>query len=236
MCTVVFLPNNGHYCFASLRDESPLRQAAIVPAIYTNHGVDYVAPLDAKAGGTWVGVNEAGNVIILLNGGFENHVRQANYRQSRGLIVKELLAVVEPVSDWLNMNLSDIEPFTLIVFSDNHLYQLVWDGELKHNIGLDAKQPYIWSSATLYSKVAKATRSQLFKEWLATKHEISEQTILSFFESVGDTNNGFLINRSATMQTLSYTFIALAESAKIQYHDFLNSTKSTTTIALKQLV
>ncbi len=236
MCTVVFLPNNSQPCFASLRDESPLRQTAIAPALYTNHGVDYVAPLDAEAGGTWVGANEFGNVIILLNGGFENHIRQTSYRQSRGLIVKELLAVVDPVSDWLSMDLRDIEPFTLIVFADNHLYQLVWDGQLKHNIRLDVCQTYIWSSATLYNAAAKVTRSQLFKQWLAAHHEISEQSILSFFASVDDANNGFLINRSATMQTLSYTFITLAKTANIRYHDFLNTRKNIAILDLKELV
>ncbi len=236
MCTVVFLPNNGQFCFASLRDESPLRQAALVPSIYTKHHTKFIAPLDAQAGGTWVGTNEFGNVIILLNGGFENHIRQVNYRKSRGLIVKELLAVAAPVSNWLEMDLTNIEPFTLVVFSDNNLYQLVWDGQIKHSVSLDATQPYLWSSATLYNSAAKAKRKQLFKQWLSLHPEVSNQSILSFFQSVNDTTNGFLINRSATMQTLSYSYINVAETAQFNYHDFLNATKSTTTLALKQMV
>jgi uncharacterized protein with NRDE domain len=236
MCTVVFFPNNGKYCFASLRDESPLRQAALKPAIYTSNHTKFIAPLDAKAGGTWVGANEFGNVIVLLNGGFENHTRQASYIKSRGLIVKELIASKAPVSDWLLMNLDNIEPFTLVVLSENQLYQLVWDGRIKHSVSLDVKQPYIWSSATLYDTAAKAKRNRLFKEWVSLQPKISEQSILSFFQSVNDANNGFLINRSVTMQTLSYTFINIAEAAQFNYHDFLNATESTTTLALKQLV
>jgi uncharacterized protein with NRDE domain len=235
MCTVVFLPNKGKYCFASLRDESPLRQAALNPAIYTSNHTKFTAPLDAKAGGTWVGTNEFGSVIILLNGGFENHVRQANYVKSRGLIVKELLSSKAPVSDWLQLDLDNIEPFTLVVLSDNNLFQLVWDGQIKHSVSLNATQPYIWSSATLYDTSAKAKRHRLFKEWLSLNPQISQQSILSFFQSVNDVSNGFLINRSATMQTLSYTFISITETAQFNYHDFLNATESTTTLALKQL-
>lgn len=235
MCTVVFLPNNGQYCFASLRDESPFREPALVPEIYSKNGINYVAPLDAKAGGTWIGVNELGSVIILLNGGFDNHARQANYRKSRGLIVKELLATKAPVSDWLQMDLNNIEPFTLVVFSDNNLYQLVWDGLQKHRIRLDVNSHYIWSSATLYDTAAKATRTQFFEQWLSLNPVISSQSILSFFQSVNDTTNGFLINRSATMRTLSYTFLKVNNGAAtmFNYHDFMSQSYTEQALAVK---
>ena len=92
MCTVVFIPANKKIFFASVRDESPLREKAIVPIISTIGNVSFLSPKDPVAGGTWIGANDQGNIIILLNGGFENHQRKNCYRKSRGIIVSELLA------------------------------------------------------------------------------------------------------------------------------------------------
>ena len=97
MCTVVFIPKGDKYFFASLRDESPLRPRAAVPTIYKEGDAVILSPIDAMAGGTWLGVTASGSIIILLNGGFKKHERKTNYRKSRGLIVTELLASNLPV-------------------------------------------------------------------------------------------------------------------------------------------
>ena len=137
MCTVVFIPQQNKKYFASLRDENPLRPQASTPQIIEENNVKFLAPIDTLAGGTWIGINEFNTVIILLNGADENHKRENDYRKSRGLIVKELLCSKQPVKDWNLINLKKIEPFTLIVFSNNNLYQLVWCGVQKTNILLD---------------------------------------------------------------------------------------------------
>lgn len=115
MCTVVFIPKGDKFYFASLRDESPLRPKAVVPDIYRGEDTVILSPIDALAGGTWLGVTSLGSVIILLNGGFEKHERKANYRKSRGLIVSELLASNLPVVNWNSMDMNGVEPFTLVV-------------------------------------------------------------------------------------------------------------------------
>ena len=134
MCTVVFIPGKDNYFFASLRDENPARLRAIAPSFIAAPNGNYIAPTDPSGGGTWLGANEFGNVIILLNGGFKNHNRKTAYSKSRGIIVKELLADSMPVIEWNLMNLENVEPFTLIVWADDKLFQLVWDGEEKHRI------------------------------------------------------------------------------------------------------
>jgi Transport and Golgi organisation 2 len=193
--------------FASLRDESPLRPKALLPEIYNNDGVRYIAPIDAQAGGTWVGLNEYGNVIILLNGAFEKHIRQSYYRQSRGLIVKSLLSHSMPVIEWNLMDLLDIEPFTLVVWTDNNLFQLVWDGDKKHRLRLDASQPHIWSSATLYDPSASTHRTNLFQEWMSINPQIDIDTMRDFFYQYTDPYNGYIMDRNGKVQTISYTFI-----------------------------
>jgi uncharacterized protein with NRDE domain len=90
MCTVVYIPNNnGTSYFASLRDESPLRPKASIPKINDENEIKFLSPVDAYAGGTWIGVNDYNNVIILLNGAFENHKRRSFYRKSTKILQKD---------------------------------------------------------------------------------------------------------------------------------------------------
>lgn len=224
MCTVVFIPKGDKYFFASLRDESPLRPRAAVPTIYKDADAVILSPIDAMAGGTWLGVTSDGNVIILLNGGFEEHQRKTNYRKSRGLIVAELLASNQPVNSWNLIEMDGVEPYTLVVWNEGNLFQLVWDGEQKHCVQLKPDQSYIWSSATLYDQQASTYRSELFHQWIGINTPVSSLSLLNFFRSFTDSKNGFLMNRNEQTKTLSYTFIELQirESAEMQYHDFLS--------------
>jgi hypothetical protein len=236
MCTVAFLPNKNKYYFASLRDESPLRKPALPPAIYNTNDVDIMAPLDGLAGGTWVGTNHFGNIIVLLNGGFENHFRAKVYRLSRGLIVKALLLEEAPVNAWHQIDLLGVEPFTLVVWQKQQLFELVWDGVQKYCQQLAITTPHIWSSSTLYNTAAKQQRKAAFLQWWATQPNLSKQSILDFFRSLKDEQDGFIINRAPTMKTLSYTLLVQDNNATTcYYHDFSNSNNSTQQLLIKQL-
>ena len=226
MCTVVFIPKGDKYFFASLREESPLRPRAAVPTIYNEGDAVILSPIDAMAGGTWLGVTASGSVIILLNGGFKKHRRKTNYRKSRGLIVTELLASNLPVVNWNLMDMQGVEPYTLVVWNAGNLFQLVWDGKQKHGVLLKSNQPYIWSSVTLYDNEASTCRSELFHRWIGMNTPISTLSLLKFFKSFTNSENGFLMNRNEQTKTLSYTFIELQtdDSAEMQYHDFLSDT------------
>lgn len=225
MCTVVFIPKGDKYFFASLRDENPLRPGAIAPDYKLMGDKRVLSPTDALAGGTWLGITETGNVIILLNGAFDKHERKINYIKSRGFIVAELLASNSPLADWDLFDMEGIEPFTLVVWSGGNLFELVWDGEIKHSTRLKATQPYIWSSATLYNGDAKAHRKNLFQNWIGIDMPVSASSLLSFFKACPDVENGFLINRKEQTKTLSYSFIELQlnKSAELHYYDFSDS-------------
>lgn len=226
MCTVIFIPKGDSFYFASLRDESPLRPVAWTPSIRELSGVQILSPMDAKAGGTWIGISAWGNIIILLNGGFENHTKTAQYRKSRGEIVTALLAAAAPVEDWEKMDLENIEPFTLVVWMQHQLYQLVWDGMNKHQLKLETDKPYIWSSATLYNSAAKLKRNELFNNWITLNMPVSSASLMEFFKSHMDNENGFLMNRNDCTRTLSYSFVELQKNneADFEYTDFLNHT------------
>ena len=234
MCTVIFIPADNKCFFASLRDENPKRQMAMAPDIYTINDVSILFPVDPVAGGTWIGVNEFGNTIILLNGGFEKHLQKKQYRKSRGLIVSELLTSPKPVTKWNLMDMDDIEPYTLIAWTGGNLFQLVWDGTNKHSMQLDVGVPYIWSSSTLYNAEVKAYREELFQHWIAMNPIVSKRTVLNFLQSFKDNENGFIMNRNDQTKTVSYSFIKINyySFAVMDYHDFLNNSYGCRTINL----
>lgn len=235
MCTVVFIPYDKKVYFGSLRDESPKRPRAVKPEISEVSGVSFLAPKDPMAGGTWIGANNKGNVIILLNGAFKNHQRKNYYRKSRGLIVSELLATELPVVQWNLIDMEGIEPFTLIVWSDNNLFQLVWDGRERYRICLDETLPYIWSSSTLYNSDAKAKREALFQHWIAMNPSVSKLSLINFFKANNDAENGFIINRKEITKTLSFSFIELQSKKDIvmSYYDFTNNSYYNKTLTIQ---
>ena len=131
--------------------------------------------------------------------------------------------------------MTDIEPFTLIVRSDHNLFQLVWDGHQKHKTLLDTTIPHIWSSSTLYDPTIKANRNQLFNNWVETNSVVTQHSILNFFKSFNDTENGFIMNRSNTLKTLSYSFVEIQnnEKAIFNYYDFLSFQNTYKTINIQ---
>jgi uncharacterized protein with NRDE domain len=221
MCTVVYLPLKKSCFLASLRDELAYRSAS-PPTFFNENTTRIIKPTDSK-GGTWIGANSLGFVIVLLNGGFVKHTVQANYRKSRGLIMNEMLASNSPVELWTEMDLAQIEPFSTIVYSDSLLVRLVWDGEIKHTQKLDSKQAHIFSSATLYNEEAALRRAVLFKEWLKSKTIKDENSLLRFFKSVDDKENGFFIQRQNGIETISFSFISVAKKTiRFSYTNFLD--------------
>jgi uncharacterized protein with NRDE domain len=223
MCTVVFIPNHGKYWIASIRDEHPKRVKANLPAIQLTQKMKFMAPIDPQGGGTWVGLNEGGSAIVLLNGGFKNHLKKAAYAKSRGLIVSDLLSVNDPIEYWLHLGLNEIEPFTLIVWHQQQLMNLVWDGNNKHQIKMDAIKAHIWSSSTLYNDAEKKKRSSTFEKWISSPSEKSKDAILDFFMDSKCESGPIFIRNTPKIVTHSYTCIEIVDQGKnnIFYQDLI---------------
>lgn len=226
MCTVAFIPNKGSFFIASLRDEDPQRAKAVIPFLSNSYEKNYIAPIDPQGGGTWVGISKLGFAIVLLNGGFINHIKKEKYKRSRGLIVTDMLSVNHPIEMWENLELEDIEPFTLIVWEGNQLMNLVWDGKNKYLSIVDSAKAQIWSSSTLYDEVARQERQIKFQEWMASSVEINSVSILEFFKNAKVANESIFIKNSEQIKTHSYTCIEIYKDTKhtITYHDLFKET------------
>lgn len=236
MCTVIYIPLKNSVLFSSNRDEDPARKKAIAPAVYKSRNYDCLYPKDGAAGGSWIGLNETGNFVVLLNGGFAKHTRQTNYRKSRGLVVTEMLDSKNIISYWQHEDLKGIEPFTLVVYAQQKLHQLTWTGFEKHHVLPDPALPHIWSSSTLYSIEARKERADIFDRWLALSPVKSLNDLYRFLTTATDrdTENGFVMNRNEATRTCSISLIEITKDDGVfEYADLLVNKKSISRISFQ---
>ncbi|NJY61655.1 NRDE family protein [Salinimicrobium sp. CDJ15-81-2] len=223
MCTVTITPLKAENSFVltSNRDEAPGRET-LPPKVYDEGGLKMAFPKDVLAGGTWLGISEQKRVICLLNGEFKRHVRKLPYGKSRGVVVKELLAAPDFYEAAEIIDLSEVEPFTIIA-ADWHkqlfFAEFVWDGSQKHYKELPLK-PHIRSSSPLYSAEMKKLREEWFQE-LQKEQELSPESLLNFHFSAGkeDKETGVIMDRGF-VKTKSISQITFFEGvAKFYYKD-----------------
>ncbi|WP_417800339.1 NRDE family protein [Tenacibaculum sp.] len=210
MCTVTYLPlGNKNFILTSNRDEDPKRKT-IAPKTYVEDGVKLTYPKDELAGGTWIGLSEKNRLICLLNGGFTKHQRAESYRMSRGVIVKQLLKVEDPVEIINHFDFEGIEPFTIVLVDWNNelqAYELVWDGAEKHFQKLDGT-PKIWSSSTLYTDEMKQLRKEWFADWLSNNKEFHQSGIVNFhLDETRGTKETSLKMKRHNVETVSVTSV-----------------------------
>jgi uncharacterized protein with NRDE domain len=206
MCTVTFVPLKVGFCITSNRDESVSREKAIPPTKYIINNTEIHFPKDPKAGGTWFAHNNK-SCIVLLNGAKEKHIDKQNYRKSRGLIVLDLITSENPIIEWNTIVLNKIEPFTIVVFTENKLFQLQWNEIEKNTIELDATQNHIWSSSTLYEKEIRAERAKWFTNFIKLEKNNDSKKLINFhqFTESDNKNFGLQINRNNLLKTISIT-------------------------------
>ena len=229
MCTVTFLPlGNTDFILTSNRDEQRLRET-LPPKIYEEDGVEMLFPKDKVAGGTWIGASSKKRLVCVLNGGFKKHKRKDNYSKSRGLIAKELLKEnsLQPYLE--NLDLLDVEPFTMVIVDWNNnelnLVEVVWDAHEKH-ITKHKNEPKIWSSSTLYTDEIKELRKSWFQEWLR-ENEFTSEAILKFHHSeIGDKEQSILMKRNY-VETISITSVKKKKNnVEMHYEDLVHSKKN----------
>ena len=224
MCTVSFVNANGKIIITSNRDEKTFRPNAIEPKNYLINNKKIIFPKDKKAGGTWYAINENSTVLVLLNGADEKHILKDNYRKSRGLIVIDLISNESVIEEWKSIDLENIEPFTLVLFENQKLYQLRWNEIEKSTLELDINQSHIWSSSTLYSKEIREKRASWFYTFLDTKPEVNADELFNFhrYTEEENTEHGLVINRNDTLKTLSITQTVLEKNkVEIHYNDLI---------------
>jgi hypothetical protein len=226
MCTVTYIPVNDKYFISSNRDEKNNRGQAIAPVVYKLNNKTLIFPKDADAEGSWIALHENRNAAVLLNGAFEKHVPMPPYRKSRGKIFLDIISMERPVRYFHQMDLSQIEPFTLVILEKNNLYECKWNGNEKYYHQLKKHRPYNWSSVTLYDNEKIQKREKWFAAFLNSNPHPTQKDILEFhqFTGDGDNNNDLLMRRAGIYSTVSITSMLLtAERGSMKYLDLKNN-------------
>jgi uncharacterized protein with NRDE domain len=237
MCTVTYVPIDQGYFLTSNRDEKYTRNVALVPQQYVIEGTALIFPKDADAGGTWITLKENGFGLCLLNGAFTAYTHSQKYTISRGQIVLQIASSAFMLDVFETINLSQTAPFTLIIVTNNNLYECRWDGEERHCKLLDPTLPHIWSSATLYDTAQQQKRGNWFAEWVKNNENPSQQNIFHFHKSTGDGDieNDLMMNRNNKLFTVSITGISvLNNDCLMQYIDVITNEHSTVTFQTKE--
>lgn len=202
----------------SNRDEHVSRPLAFKPKEETIGSVKVLFPKDPKAGGTWFALNEMGHVAVLLNGAFVRHQSQGPYAKSRGLILLDVIASMEPELRLQKMDLRQIEPFTLVLLNGS-LMEFRWDGNQKYFRPLDKSKNHIWSSTTLYSDEVIAQRAEMFKDFLKGQDRIEASNVVDFHSNNHeDFENGFIIDRETGLKTFSVTQAVIDQEEMLLRH------------------
>jgi hypothetical protein len=229
MCTVSFIPVPGKVFITSNRDESAQRPLALAPLRQQFGSYCFLGPKDALAGGTWVALRNDGSALVLLNGAFEKHSSQATYRKSRGLIFWDVFATDCPRTAFGHIDLSGIEPFTLVLWQKGQLCEMRWDGKAKTQVQKDAGAAHIWSSCTLYPAGDRASRENLFRQWLAVQTSPTAATIERFHlytDPAGEEEKNIRINRKGEMLTVSVSCMEISQKKSTFHYSDLVQVKN----------
>lgn len=136
MCTVSLIAQaSDGYRIVCNRDESRTRPPAAAPRWHPIDGGTGRAlwPMDMEAGGTWIAASERGLSLCLLNLN-AGHIPDAGLpRQSRGLLLPELIGLesVEHAAErWLSRDLKGFAPCRMvgIDLEDPRILEASWDG------------------------------------------------------------------------------------------------------------
>jgi hypothetical protein len=163
MCTVSWShESHGGYQLFCNRDEKRTRKDAIEPRLHRVGGTQCIAPLDGDFGGTWIGVNELGVSVCLLN-----RYGVPRGRVSRGLLVLEVLGsatAADAVQSAVTRDLAQFSPFTLLALEPGRPAALcIWDGVLSRILtNADSFVPLV--SSSLDQRGAEQARKRAFEQ------------------------------------------------------------------------
>jgi hypothetical protein len=185
VCTVTWVHNASGYELFCNRDEMRMRGIALAPKITNRDGVRALAPVDADCGGTWIGVNEFGLSICLLNGPDTASSQQAG-SVSRGLLLHELLEKpsLESVCRKLaSTDLSFFRPFTLVIIEVGGRVVLVeWSGS-EMGIVRNARDRLPLTSSSFDNRIAHDERHAEYLRLIRAEGQLTPGTLNAFHHS-----------------------------------------------------
>ncbi|MBI1788639.1 MAG: NRDE family protein [Acidobacteria bacterium] len=216
MCTVSWLHEDGGYQLLCNRDEKLTRKPARGPRLEDRDGVRVLLPRDLDAGGSWLGVNEAGLTLCLLNGPPAGSVPT----RSRGLLIPELLSAPDCAAvdrRLRDFNLRAFAPWVLLALEPGQpAYVAEWNGrELAANWGGEALIPLVSSSVD--SDGVRSMRRREFARRKAQAGAITPAMLFAFHSSHGTRASAYSsCMHRPDAETVSFSWVRV-NPAEIQF-------------------
>ncbi len=165
MCTVSWVTGPDGYTLCFNRDERFSRAPAVPPAVRVRDGVQFLAPLDGDAGGTWFAVNEFGISLGLLNRYVVPGYQPPGPPRSRGLLVLDLASASAGTDALLRLTpdlLARTQPFTLAISEPGQPAVIAtWDGGVLAT-AVQAESGFLHTSSSVTEPEVAESRRALF--------------------------------------------------------------------------
>ena len=195
MCIVSFYRKKDEFVLTHNRDEEINRVSSNQIIESERFGKNFFSPIDERANGTWIFYSEQ-YIACILNGGIEKPIHfKEKYRESRGIILLDLLKY-NAVSEFVESeNLADVAPFTIFVFerTTKNACLLFWN-ENKLSVKDDSQDKIVtWCSSTLYSPERRNEIDEIFNQ----NNELNSEEILELHDDL-KMNKGDLYDFLAT--------------------------------------
>jgi uncharacterized protein with NRDE domain len=231
LCTVAILPaGEDGYVLGHNRDESLQRPRGEPPARETSHGRAVLAPRDPAGGGTWIGVNDAGITLCILNASHADPGRLPREPLSRGQVLRGILHLDSQaaVADQLAagaVDLGSTRAFHLVMVSPGGkgmspgAERFLWNGVRLERDGRDL--PALFVSSGYDQAGAEASRGACWRSWLRRRERPDEGSLADWLAG-HEPESGVLsvCMHGARAGTVSRTLVSVeAASIRVRYHD-----------------
>lgn len=220
MCTVTWLHEPGGYQVLFNRDEKRTREKARPPQRQLSGQVRFLAPVDGRAGGSWLAVNELGLTLGLLNHYPAERAAPAGLI-SRGLLLTSLMgarntAAVERSLGQLD--LKEYSPFLMLALDiAANALRFTWDGhELAVHRLTAADCPLTTSSYR--SEAVVAARRATFKRMVSSAGGVALPVLMNFHASRDARGDAFSVfMKRSDAETVSFSHVLVTPTG-IRFH------------------
>lgn len=221
MCTVTWLLRPAGYDVFFNRDELKTRPPALPPTRVNRAGVATLAPKDGGAGGAWIGANEYGVSLCLLNH-YDSAAGAPPARPiSRGLLLVSLLPAATPdavAARLCEQRLTAYQPFLLLIFAlDQPVWLFTWNRQLLQWRELAERDlPLLTSSSSGPEVVAQ--RRACFRQYQELAGGWSAEMLRDFHASHVPAAGAFSVcMHRAEAHTVSFSHLAVTAGV-VRFH------------------
>lgn len=206
MCTATWIYHaNGYELFFN-RDEKLTRGLATPVEHLYQIGTEWLAALDSDSGGTWLGVNEYGLTLCLLNG---PTTRRGSV--SRGWAIPGLMDSPRPedaIARLSGLPLDAYAPFTVLaIASDGVARVAVWDGV---RLQLEDAAESMRTSSSFAPESVAAARQRRYREMAARSGGVSPKALADYHRSHNENPDAWSVCvHRADAETVSLSHIVV---------------------------